>query len=392
MLMSKKLTAEEFIQRAKGVKEHKNKEYDYSKVNYINSHVPVIIICPKHGEFSQLPYTHLLGRGCPECAKEIRINKKTSCTEKFIEKAKIVHKDRKYDYSKSVYKRNETLITITCPIHGDFRQTPHSHLLGRGCPKCAKERIREKELSCISEFIYKAKNIPEHNKRGYDYSKAVYQGNKIPVCIICPKHGEFWQTPHDHLGGHGCPKCAQEIKSKKRTLCTEEFIYKAKTNGKHKNNMYIYSKTNYINNHTKVCIICPKHGEFWQMPYAHLNGQGCPKCKMSHLEQQTMSLLEKYHVRYETQKKFDWLLTPSNNKMPLDFYLPDYNIAIECQGIQHYFHKTNSFFTKEVVLDIRRRDRLKKQLCELHNIKLVYIKYSDNISMKMNEIMQYFQN
>jgi hypothetical protein len=56
---------------------------------------------------------------------------------------------------------------------------------------------------------------------------------------------------------------------------TKDFILKAMTlyDGK-----YYYSKVEYINNHTKVCIICPEHGEFWQTPNSHLNGQGCPKC------------------------------------------------------------------------------------------------------------------
>lgn len=41
---------------------------------------------------------------------------------------------------------------------------------------------------------------------------------------------------------------------------------------------YDYSKVEYINNHSKVCIICPIHGEFWQNASSHLKGCGCPKC------------------------------------------------------------------------------------------------------------------
>ena len=58
-------------------------------------------------------------------------------------------------------------------------------------------------------------------------------------------------------------------------LTTDKFIKKAKTiHG----NKYDYSKVKYVNNHTKVCIICPIHGEFWQTPMKHLIGRGCPKC------------------------------------------------------------------------------------------------------------------
>ena len=44
------------------------------------------------------------------------------------------------------------------------------------------------------------------------------------------------------------------------------------------NNKYDYSKVEYINRNTKVCIICPIHGEFYQLLYNHSNGQGCPEC------------------------------------------------------------------------------------------------------------------
>lgn len=104
----------------------------------------------------------------------------------------------------------------------------------------------------------------------YDYSKVNYINNKTPICIFCTKHGEFWQAPESHLQGKGCIKCAGI-----ENLTTEDFIEKAR---KIHGDKYNYSKVNYVNNHTKVCIICPEHGEFWQKPNAHLNGNGCPKC------------------------------------------------------------------------------------------------------------------
>ena len=57
-------------------------------------------------------------------------------TALFIEKAKQVHVD-KYDYSKVEYKNNSTKVTIICPEHGPFEQTPAAHWKGAGCPKCA---------------------------------------------------------------------------------------------------------------------------------------------------------------------------------------------------------------------------------------------------------------
>ena len=120
------------------------------------------------------------------------------------------------------------------------------------------------------EFIEKAKKI--HGDK-YDYSKVNYVNCNINVCIICPKHGEFWQAPKYHLVGHGCKKCCKSgIK-----LTKTEFIEKAK---KIHGDKYDYSKVDYKNNHTPVCIICPKHGEFWQKPMVHLREKGgeCLKC------------------------------------------------------------------------------------------------------------------
>ena len=126
----------------------------------------------------------------------------------------------------------------------------------------------------------------------------------------------------------------------------------------------------FYHNGTKVCIICPEHGEFWQTPNSHLLGRGCPKCKRSHMENDISMLLTNNNIEFIEQKKFSWLGLQS-----LDFYLPKYNIGIECQGMQH-FEPTKHFKNCEVLL---KRDELKYQLCNENNLKLLY--YTDyNIS------------
>ena len=122
------------------------------------------------------------------------------------------------------------------------------------------------------EFIKKAREV--HGDR-YDYSKVEYVNSTTKVCIICPKHGEFWQQPSNHLHGIGCPQCGLELRRKKRTHTFDDFLMKAKSIHGDK---YDYSKVDYVNKRTKVCIVCPTHGDFWQSPGKHLSGQGCEKC------------------------------------------------------------------------------------------------------------------
>lgn len=253
------LTTKEFIKKAKEV--HGDK-YDYSKVEYVNTLTPVTIVCPEHGEFEQIPKVHLKGCGCKKCANKGTSDRCRGNIDEFIKKSKEVHGD-KYDYSKVDYVNSQTKVCIICHDHGEFWQKPANHLQGQGCPACGNVKQKTTE-----EFIKEARKI--HGDK-YDYSKVQYVNNKSKVCIICPEHGEFLQSPAHHLNGFGCPKCSKNYK-----LTTEEFIEKSVNIY---GDRYDYSKVNYVNNKTKVSIICPDHGEFKIFPKIFLKGLGCVKCR-----------------------------------------------------------------------------------------------------------------
>ena len=321
--------------------------YDYSKVEYVHNKEKVCVICPKHGEFWVTPNNHMRGSRCPAC---YGTPKKT--TEQFIEEAKNVH-GNKYDYSKVEYVDGKSKICIICPEHGEFWQTPYGHLKGHQCPACSKVQRITQDI-----FIERCTEI-HHGK--YDYSKVKFKHVKKKVCIICPEHGDFWQKPSIHLRGYGCSVCGGS-----QQLTTEKFIEKANLVHNHK---YDYSKTNYINYRTKVCIICPEHGEFWQVPNTHLFGAGCPTCPESNMEGEIRQLLLSNHISFEQEKGFDWLVY--NRRMFLDFFLPDYGVAIECQGKQH-FSPTEIFGGEEFYKMTVERDKLKKRLCEEHGIRVLY--------------------
>ena len=197
--MPERLTQQNFIDRCKIV--HNNK-YDYSKVVYKNISTKVIITCPIHGDFMQIPGCHLDGKGCSKCSKKYK-----PTNEEFINAAKKVHGE-KYDYSKTVYKSNKSNVVITCKKHGDFKQIAREHLRGSECPLCQRE-MRSKRLTLtLEQFIKKSKAV--HGDT-YDYSLVDYKSCRTPVKIICKKHGIFNQVPVDHYHSKaGCPKCAKE--------------------------------------------------------------------------------------------------------------------------------------------------------------------------------------
>lgn len=201
-------TLNDFIEQSKSI--HGDK-YDYSKVEYVNSHTKVCIICPEHGEFWQSPNNHLSGQGCPKCALEIS---RAMPLEEFIEKARKVHGD-KYNYNEVVYLGNKSKVQIICPIHGIFTQTPNGHLDGCGCPTCGKENSRKLNSSNTKEFISKAKIIYGDY---YDYSQSHYANCKKKLDVFCPKHGLFQTTPSNHLSGYGCPKCGNIISKEENIL------------------------------------------------------------------------------------------------------------------------------------------------------------------------------
>ncbi len=126
----KRKTQEDFIEQARQL----HPEYDYSKVNYVNTASKVIISCPKHGEFSMTPDNFLRGQGCPKCGRELR----SSNTDEFIERARQLHPE--YDYSKVNYVNSKEKVIISCPKHGEFSMTPNSFLNGHSCPKCSESK------------------------------------------------------------------------------------------------------------------------------------------------------------------------------------------------------------------------------------------------------------
>jgi len=192
---------EEFIVKAQSIHQHK---YDYTNVTYVTAKSKVIIICPEHGEFTKTPNKHLSGQGCPDCSIQNYKELKTKKFEDFVKEADALH-GSKYSYIESTYSNAKNLTTAICPIHGSFEITPDKHLhRGVGCHECSKENRLYYNLKTTEDFITQATTV-HHGK--YTYDSVAYKKSMENILITCPVHGNFLQTPANHLSGKGCKKC-----------------------------------------------------------------------------------------------------------------------------------------------------------------------------------------
>ena len=274
----------------------------------------------------------------------------------------------KFDYSLFNYTNGRTKGRIKCNACGTiFKQRPDSHLAGNGCPNCAKKyiahlrRIDQKEI--IKRFI-------EIHKSRYDYSKTITNGIHDKVCIICHEHGEFWQTPNNHLKGHGCPDCKKINHKLAITLDQEEVIKRfIDIHG----NRFGYNYFIYKGMSEKGEIECFEHGIFLQTPNNHLKGQGCPRCNYSKGEAALESIFIKNNIKYQPQFKLPFY------NYEYDFHLPDYGILVEFHGRQHY-EPIDRFGGLERFREQLDRDAEKRSLAREYGTPLIEIhhKYLDH--------------
>lgn len=194
--MARKLTQEEFIERAK---EKHEGYYSYDKSVFTKYKDKLIITCPIHGDFLQMAGKHLSGQGCEPCRRKASRDYKRITPEKFLEKAVVRHKNL-YNYGEINCTSSKDFVEIICSEHGSWMQNVNNHLMGQECPTCAGKNITTADM--IERFKIIHNNV-------YDYSLVEYVNALTSVKIICARHGEFEQMPYTHLDGSGCPDCAE---------------------------------------------------------------------------------------------------------------------------------------------------------------------------------------
>lgn len=340
--MAIKKTLEQFLLDAKAA--HGDR-YDYSHVLYVNNRTKVAIICPKHGLFSQTPIQHTRGAGCKKCGRDLCADRIRVGQEEFIKRAGEKH-NFKYDYKDVVYVNTDSKVTIICPTHGAFQQTPHGHLAGAGCKACSIDENADRKRKKPEQFIEES-NLKHNNK--YDYSKFIYTNTNGKGEIICPIHGSFFQAAGDHIYGHGCERCSYELRGDMSRHTFEMFV---EASNKQHNNKYTYPQQEYISAETKMRIVCKKHGEFLQRAIDHTSGYGCPKCSTS-ISKKERAWLDQMGIPDTTSNR-QVKIKIGNKKYNVDGYNPQTNTVYEFHG--DYWHGNLNIYQPDELNKVTGKD------------------------------------
>ena len=268
----------------------------------------------------------------------------TDRIESFISKAKIIHDDESYDYSRvfETYVNNKTPVCIidhsiipnTEEEYGEFWITPSNLLKGRKNPLKKGLRISKSKQMSQDEFVNRCKEV--HKGENLDYSKTIYKGAHKKICIIDhslrpdgTEYGEYWQEANSHLRGCGHPDKAVDAVHEKQRSNTADFITKAEKLYKEK---YTYDKVHYIDNRSKVIVTCPIHGDFLISPDNFLSGKSCPSCG-HHLSKAENELSDYVKTLLGENSVVTNDHTILNGK-EVDIYVPSKKIAIEYNGLR----------------------------------------------------------
>lgn len=304
-------------------------------------------------------------------------------TETFIQKLMSLFGDD-YIYDFVEYKGVHKKVLLYCKVHGFFKVFAKDLLKGHSCGKCNMPKGALARRDTLDKVINDV-NIIHNNK--YVIPQQDYKNNKTQITAICPIHGEFKTTANSLKKGKGCTKCGKESAIKKLTMTTENFKKKFLDIYGYEKYELSFADLENKDELGRIKLICHKkdkygneHGEFWMTPNNVLSLHGCPRCKQSRLEHQLMKILIDNNIEFVYQCRkthFSWLENQS-----LDFYLPKYNIAIECQGGGHYL-PIKQFNGEEGFLKRIELDKIKKEKCKNNGVNLIFYtnikKYIDNI-------------
>lgn len=328
---------------------------------YNGAHIKILHKCKIDGyEWHVAPNALLHGNSCPMCYGNI---KKTH--EEYVKELLEINPSIEV---LGIYINNHTKILHRCKIDGyEWYVEPSNILSGKGCPVCSVVKKKTHD-EYVAEVKIMNSNI-EVAETFINVNTKILHRCKIDGC-------EWYVTPNNILRGKGCPRCAGN----------ERYGHEGYIKRIAEINQNIEVLENYINAHTSILHKCKVDGyEWYALPNGILNGGGCPKCNESKGEKTITNWLNENNILYESQKRFS---DCKNIKtLPFDFYLPDFNIVIEYQGVQHY-EPIEYFGGEEKFKNQVLRDNIKREYCKKSNIILFEISYCSDLNKELIKLYE----
>lgn len=279
--------------------------------------------------------------------------------------------DRGYILISDVYINNAQKLKYICPKHKDKgiqEITFANFTAGKGCLYCAKRAKRTHE-----EYII---DLAKVNANIEPLEEYVNLKTKIlHRCKVCGYEWKIVPTNLLHLK-QGCSHCSGRAKLTHEEVV--DIIYQINPN--------IEMIDTYIDDITKIRFRCKECGHIWYAkPNNIRNKKGCPKCSSSKGEKCISKYLDEHNIEYTQEYIFP--NCKDEACLRFDFYLPQHNICIEYDGIQHFqpigFSKEGKVNKDQSFAKIQKHDKIKNDYCAINGIKLIRIPYYD-----YNEIQQ----
>lgn len=230
--------------------------------------------------------------------------------------------------------------------------------------------------------LYKiSKNIAEKFYGGKCLSKK-YLGSNKEHKFFCNKHGIFF-LPASRITSskRWCQICGEESRRKKRSKKLKDYIQAAKLNG----GTFMYegidlTKLRVTNKYKWKCQL----GHVFNMSLEKVqNNQWCSICCLGKEERICKAFFEQIFKRKFAKEKPNWLVNENNNRLELDGYNKDLNLAFEYHGRQHR-ERVELFQTQKEFNNRKKTDLLKSKLCKKNGVKLVVIYDNENIFDRNN--------
>jgi len=358
-----RLTSEEFFRRCND--KHHNK-YNYDKTIFNTTRDKIVVTCLHHGDFTVLADNHMRTSGCPKCGTLAGAKHTTVSYDEFIERLKDANITN-LSFNRDEYVNFRTPIHVTCNKHKSvFIQKPHNICKGHiGCTQCVSEKISSKTRNNTSKFVSMSKAL--YGDR-FKYDKVNYTTNVAEVELICKDHGSFFRSPKVFLRGYHCSECM-----KNDIFVKNGELFKHKFNEDWtKYNL----KSQYCGTYQPIIVECPDHGEFEVTPeQCRIRAEICEKCRSkngSKQERVLFEFLENNNINYKPHYK----LKTDKTYIELDAFLPDYNIAIEVNGLYWHREQEGTRYTKNYHLN-------KTDICKENGITLLHF-YDTEINEKLH--------